>query len=92
MEAVLAVTYALLRLADFRGAGQCPLAKTGALRLTRLRCFVHWTRSARQPKLIPIRRATVSRSQLSGMLRLLPAMSSRRFSTTRPLTMATVTP
>ena len=56
------------------------------------RCFVRRTRSARQPRLIPIRRATVSRSQLSGMLRLLPAMSSRRFSTTRPLTMATVTP
>ena len=56
------------------------------------RCFVRRTRSARQPKLIPIRRATVSRSQLSGMLRLLPATSSRRFSTTRPLTMATVTP
>ena len=36
MEAVLAVTYALLRLADFRGAGQCPLAKTGALRHSQL--------------------------------------------------------
>ena len=47
MEAVLAVTYPLLRLADFRGAGRCPLAKTGALRQPRLRCFVHWTRSAR---------------------------------------------
>ena len=47
MEAVLAVTYSLLRLADFRGAGRCPLAKTGALRQPRLRCFVHWTRSAR---------------------------------------------
>ena len=47
MEAVLTVTYPLLRLADFRGAGRCPLAKTGALRQPRLRCFVHWTRSAR---------------------------------------------
>ena len=69
-----------------------PLDAARLRSLTRLRCFVHWTRSARQPRLIPIRRATVSRSQLSGMLRLLPAMSSRRFSTTRPLTMATVTP
>ena len=25
------------------------LAKTGALRQPRLRCFVHWTRSARLP-------------------------------------------
>ena len=49
MEAVLTVTYPLLRLADFRGAGRCPLAKTGALRQPRLRCFVHWTRSARLP-------------------------------------------
>ena len=39
----------LLRFADFRGAEQCPLAKTGALRQPRLRCFVHWTRSARLP-------------------------------------------
>ena len=49
MEAVLAVTYALLRLADFCGAGRCPLAKIRALRQPRLRCFVHWTRSARLP-------------------------------------------
>src|SRR5699024_11906263 len=47
MEAVLAVTYPLLRLADFRGAGRCPLAKTGALRQPCLRCFVRRTRSAR---------------------------------------------
>mgnify|MGYP005772989571 FL=1 len=38
-----------MRFADFRGAEQCPLAKTGALRQPRLRCFVHWTRSARLP-------------------------------------------
>src|SRR5699024_10836037 len=40
---------ALLRLADFRGAPQWALAKTGALRQPRLRCFVHWTRLARLP-------------------------------------------
>ena len=45
-----------------------------------------------QPRLTPIRRATVSSSQPSGMLRVLPAMSSRRLATTRLLTMATVTP
>src|SRR5699024_9767176 len=40
---------ALLRLAGFRGAPQWALAKTGALRQPRLRCFVHWTRLARLP-------------------------------------------
>ena len=40
---------ALLRLADFRGEPRWALAKTGALRQPRLRCFVHWTRSARLP-------------------------------------------
>ena len=39
----------LLRLADFCGAGRCPLAKIRALRQPRLRCFVHWTRLARLP-------------------------------------------
>src|SRR5699024_87550 len=39
----------LLRLADFCGAPRWALAKTGALRQPRLRCFVHWTRSARLP-------------------------------------------
>ncbi len=41
---------ALLRLADFRGAPRWALAKTGALRQPRLRCFVHWTRLARLPE------------------------------------------
>src|SRR5699024_9965820 len=40
---------ALLLLADFRGAPRWALAKTGALRQPRLRCFVHWTRLARLP-------------------------------------------
>ena len=40
---------ALLRLADFRGAPRWALAKTGALRQPRLRCFVHWTRLAQLP-------------------------------------------
>ena len=39
----------LLRLADFCGAPRWALAQTGALRQPRLRCFVHWTRSARLP-------------------------------------------
>ena len=46
MEAVLAVTYALLRLADFRGAGQCPLAKTGALLRVAVPCFCFGRRRA----------------------------------------------
>ena len=45
-----------------------------------------------QPRLMPMRRATVSRSQFSGTLRVLPAMSARRFSVTWRFTMATVTP
>ena len=45
-----------------------------------------------QPRLTPMRRATVSSSQPSGTLRVLPAMSARRFWVTRPFTMATVTP
>ena len=39
----------LLRLANFCGASRMMLAKIGALRQPRLRCFVHWTRSARLP-------------------------------------------
>ena len=39
----------LLRFADFCGAPRRALAKNGALRQPRLRCFVHWTRSARLP-------------------------------------------
>jgi len=38
-----------LRFADFCGAPRRALAKNGALRQPRLRCFVHWTRSARLP-------------------------------------------
>ena len=45
-----------------------------------------------QPRLMPMRRATVSSSQPSGTLRVLPAMSARRFSVTWRFTMATVTP
>ena len=36
-------------LADFRGAPRWTIAKTGALRQPRLRCFVYWTRLARLP-------------------------------------------
>ena len=36
----------LLRLADFRGAGRCPLAKTGALRRVAVPCFCFGRRRA----------------------------------------------
>lgn len=45
-----------------------------------------------QPKLIPMRFATVRSSQPSGILRVLPAISSRRLEMTWLFTRATVTP
>ena len=41
--------FVLSRLAAFCGAPRRALAKTGAQRQPRLRCFIHWMRSARLP-------------------------------------------
>ena len=57
MEAVLIMTYSLLRLADFRGAGRCPLAKTGALLRVAVPCFCFGRRRAlAKDRLLPLLR------------------------------------
>ena len=45
--------FVLSRLAAFCGAPRRALAKTGAQRQPRLRCFIHWMRSARLPSGLP---------------------------------------
>ena len=68
----------------FHICGRCCFQGAGAKRLRGLGCF--------HPRLTPMRRATVSSSQPSGTLRVLPAMSSRRLAVMWLLTRATVTP
>ncbi|OUQ34529.1 hypothetical protein B5E67_13325 [Faecalibacterium sp. An122] len=45
-----------MRLADFCGAPQRALAKTGALRQLRPGCFVHWTRRAKAALVVRVGR------------------------------------